>query len=245
MGKYIAIIPARSGSKGVPDKNIKPLAGKPLLAYSIAAARATNGIDRVIVSTDSTRYADIAREYGAEVPFLRPAEYSGDRVGDYPVIKHALDWLKKNENSRPQLIVHLRPTSPLREPSYIDEAIKLFKTDEKATALRSVQEMPESAYKTFEVENNHLKCLCSGSFDVENANLGRQVYPKTFQANGYVDILRSSFVIKNKKIHGNQVLAFITPPMIEVDTIEDFHYLEYQAGREQALIAKLFKPEKS
>ena len=133
------------------------------------------------------------------------------------------------------------PTSPLREPAFIDEAIKRFKADMEATALRSVHEMSESAYKTFEVENNHLKCLCSGSFNVESANLGRQVYPKTFQANGYVDILHSSFVIENKKIHGNQVIAFITPPIVEVDTLEDFYYLEYQAGREQALIAKLFE----
>lgn len=240
MSKIVAIIPARSGSKGLLDKNIRVLGGHPLLAYSIALAKKTRSIDRVIVSTDSERYAAIARKYGAEVPFLRPSEYSGDVVGDYPVIRHTLNWLKENETVEPELIVHLRPTTPFRDPLYVEEAVQRFFKEKDATALRSVHEMSESAYKTFEIENGCLKCLCTGSLNVEAANNCRQGYEKTFQANGYVDILRRSYVIEKKMLHGDQVSAFITPPVIEVDTLDDFHFLEYQVGREAKLIAKLF-----
>lgn len=243
MNEIIAIIPARSGSKGVPDKNIKMVGNHPLIAYSIAAALNAPSVDRVIVSTDSEAYAAIARQYGAEAPFLRPPEYSGDTVGDYPVIKHVLDWLKANESVQPRLVVHLRPTSPLRDPEYIEAAIGLLDKHTEATALRSVHEMSESAYKTFEIEENRLKCLCSGSFDVEAANNSRQGYPKTFQANGYVDVLRCAHVMAKGQIHGNRVYGFITPPIVEVDTLDDLDYLRYQAAHQAALIKKLFGEE--
>ena len=106
MIDIVAIIPARSGSKGVPDKNIKLLAGKPLIAYSIASAQLTDNIQRVIVSTDSERYAEIASEYGAETPFLRPAELSVDSSTDYDVLKHTLDWLQVNEGFQPEYLVY-------------------------------------------------------------------------------------------------------------------------------------------
>jgi CMP-N,N'-diacetyllegionaminic acid synthase len=126
MFSTIAIIPARSGSKGVIDKNIRVLSGRPLIAYSIQAALIADNIDRVIVSTDSEHYAYIAREYGAEVPFLRPAEISTDFSSDYDLMKHALDWLKTSEGKIPEYIVHLRPTTPLRDPAIVDAAVELF-----------------------------------------------------------------------------------------------------------------------
>ena len=133
MSKTIAIIPARSGSKGVPDKNIKLLAAKPLMAYSIMAARLARNIDRVIVSTDSEKYADIAREYGAEVPFLRPNSISTDTSSDYQFIRHALDWLVENEGTQPEYLVHLRPTTPLREVCYIDLAVEGVPAQERTS----------------------------------------------------------------------------------------------------------------
>ena len=244
MANIVAVIPARSGSKGVPDKNIKLLAGHPLIAYSIAAARLAKNIDRVIVSTDFEHYASIAREYRAETPFLRPAEISGDRSSDYEWVKHLLDWTLRNEGKVPEYLVHLRPTTPLREPRYIDAAIERMIQDHDATALRSVHEMSETAYKTFEIEDSYLKCICSGSTDVEAANRDRQAYSKTYQANGYADVINTAYVIENKKMHGDHVIAFVTPRVVEVDTLEDFDYLEYQVEKKPAIVKKLFGKEK-
>lgn len=240
MADVVAIIPARSGSKGVVDKNIKLLAGHPLIAYSVAAAQLTNGIDRIVVSTDSKEYADIARKYGAEIPFLRPDEISGDNSTDYDFIKHVLNWMQDNEGLRPDYLVHLRPTTPLRNPVYIEEAIERIRHDEYGTALRSVHEMPETAYKTVEVDRGYLRCICSGSLDLDSANNPRQVFPKTYIANGYVDIYKSSYVVKNKKILGDKVIAYITPRIFEVDTVDDFDYLEYLVAKEPAIVNALF-----
>lgn len=241
MVDVVAVIPARSGSKGVPDKNIKLLVGKPLLAYSIATARLTNSIQRVVVSTDSEHYAEIAREYGAETPFLRPAELSGDSSTDYDVIKHLLDWLRVNEGYQPKYLVYLRPVTPLRDVTYIKAAIRRIKEDTNATALRSIHEMSETAYKTLEMEGSYLKCICSGSFDIDAANLPRQTYEKTYVANGYVDIVKSSYVIENEKVFGNRVIAYMTPEITDIDTLEDFNYLEYQVEKDQTLVRRLFQ----
>jgi CMP-N,N'-diacetyllegionaminic acid synthase len=119
----LALIPARSGSKSLPHKNIRPFAGKPLLAHSILQAKACPAVDRVIVSTDSEEYAAIARDYGAEVPFLRPADISGDAATDLQVFQHALGWLAERERAVPGYCVHLRPTHPNRKVSDLASAI--------------------------------------------------------------------------------------------------------------------------
>lgn len=244
MVEIVAIIPARSGSKGVPGKNINLVCGKPLLAYSIAAARLTGKIGRIIVSTDSEYYAKIAREYDADVPFLRPIEISCDSSTDYDVIKHTLDWLQTKEGYQPKYLVYLRPTSPLRDAAYIEAAIERIDKNDNATSLRSIHEMSETSYKTLEIEEGYLKCVCTGLFDIESANQPRQAYPRTYHANGYVDIVKSSYVVKNKKVFGDKVIAFVTPPIVEIDTIDDFYYLEYQITKEPATVDRLF-PEGS
>lgn len=240
MSETVAIIPARSGSKGVSDKNIRLLSGKPLLAFSIAAAKLTSNIDRVIVSTDSEKYADIARKYGAEVPFLRPAEISEDTSTDYDFIKYTLDWFLDNEGEFPKYLVHLRPTTPLREVHHIELAIKAIKADKNATALRSVHEMSESAYKAFVVDQDCLKTLGSNSFDLDAANAPRQQFKKTYQGNGYVDVIVSSHVLETRKLHGDHVLAYITPYVSEIDTEEDFKYVEYQAASNPSIVSSFF-----
>ncbi len=116
MNNVIAIIPARSGSKSVTDKNIKLLSGHPLIAYSIVAAKLSKEIKRVVVSTDSEEYAEIAKKYGAEVPFIRPEIYSKDSSTDRDFFIHAMNWFKDNENTLPEYWVQLRPTTPLRNP---------------------------------------------------------------------------------------------------------------------------------
>jgi len=237
----VAVIPARSGSKGVKDKNIKLLAGVPLLAYSIFAARLADNIDRIIVSTDSEHYADIARQYGAEVPFIRPQAISGDRNTDYELVKHMLDWMQSEEGFVPSYLVHLRPTTPLRDPVYIKKAIECLRKEKGATALRSSHEMDQSSYKTLEVKEGYYKCIGSESFDLDQANRPRQEYEKTYDPNGYVDVYRSHFVIGNGKLLGDRVLAYITPKISEVDTLEEFEFLEYQAQKNPVLVSRFLK----
>lgn len=236
----MALIPARAGSKGVPHKNIKPLGGHALLAWSIAACLRSSTIDRVIVSTDSAEYAALARELGAEAPFLRPEAISGDRSTDYDFIVHALDWLAA-EKGEPEYIVHIRPTTPLRDPQLIDAAVRAFIAAPQATALRSVHEMSESAYKTFEMaKGGQLKRLGADNTELDAANNARQQFPNTYQANGYVDVLSSAFIRKSCLMHGNHVLPFVTPSVVEVDTLDDFAHLEFQITRRPGVVQKIF-----
>ena len=237
----IAVIPARFGSKGVPGKNIKELAGKPLIAYSILAGIKSKLIDRVIVSTDSDEYASISKDYGAEVPFIRPNEYSDDNSTDYDFVKHLLDWLAEYEGNTPDYIVHLRPTTPFRDPKVLDNAIKKFINNTEVTSLRSAHEMPETAYKQFELEGKYFKTICTGSFELDDANNSRQSFPKTYTPNGYVDILKTSYILGKNLLHGNRVLGFITDFTVEVDSIEDFEFLEWQINKKNNLLNSLFR----
>ncbi len=241
MPSIFALIPARSGSKGVPHKNIKPLGNYPLIEWSITACKKVSLIDRIIVSTDSEEYAQISRKMGAEVPFLRPTEIAGDRSTDYDFIKHALDWFSQN-NGEPDYIVHIRPTTPFRDPVLIDEAIAAFINHPQATALRSVHPMSESAYKTFEIApGGQLKRVASESTELDGANNARQQFPATYIANGYVDVLSTAFIRKKQLIHGNHVIPFVTPTVNEVDTEEDFSMLEMELQNHPEFTARLFK----
>jgi CMP-N,N'-diacetyllegionaminic acid synthase len=240
MSNIIALIPARSGSKGVKNKNIKNLGGHPLIEWSIRACLNSRLIDRVIVSTDSQEYADISVSLGAEAPFLRPPEIAGDRSTDYDFVLHALDWFAAH-GGEPELLVHMRPTTPYRAPALIDEAIEAFRRESRATALRSVHEMSESAYKTFEIATaGQLKRLGADSTALDAANNARQQFPSTYQANGYVDVLSSRFVRSHGLIHGDWVMPFITPTVVEVDTEDDFAHLEFLLDHNPEIAQQLF-----
>lgn len=241
MASVVALIPARSGSKGVPHKNIKLLGDHPLIEWSIAACKAARSINRIIVSTDSEEYANLSRELGAEVPFLRPVEISGDLSTDYDFIKHALDWFSQ-AGGIPEYIVHIRPTTPFRDPVVIDQAVAAFLNNPKATSLRSVHPMSESAYKTFEIApGGQLRRVASESTELDVANNARQRFPTTYTANGYVDVLATAFIQRTQLIHGDHVLPFITPVVSEVDTKEDFSLLEMQLQSHPEFATKLFK----
>jgi len=237
----MAIVPARSGSKGIINKNIKLLNGHPLLAYSVRAACLTKGIDRVIVSTDSEEYAAIARKYGAETPFLRPKEISQDDSTDLELMCHAFDWFKKHEGFIPRLVVHLRPTGPLRQPEVIEGAIQAIEADSTATALRSIAETPESVYKWCELDGDYLTCVCTKSRDLDTTSFGRQFYTKTYEPNGHVDILKSDFILKNKKIYGKSVIGYHSPRgFMDIDNPENFDMVELQAKDNKELADAFF-----
>ena len=232
------IIPARSGSKGVPNKNIIDICGHPLIAYTISVAKRCKLIDRVIVSTDSQEYAEIAIKYGAEVPFIRPKNISGDKATDIQLFQHAIDFFRKEDCVVPEFIAHLRPTTPSRNPLIIDKAIKKF-VNSKYSALRSVHKMSETSYKTFEIENERLKVLCNKGFDIESINLPRQSFAATYNPNGYIDVIRTS-LIESGLIHGDNVNAFITDIAYEIDEKIDLDFIEFLVNKGSIELKILF-----
>lgn len=231
-----AIIPARGGSKGVPRKNIKLLKGFPLIAYSIAAAKLSKKIDRVIVSTESLTIRKIALTYGAEVPFMRPAEFAQDGSPDIDFIKHAIDWFIRNETDQPYLFVHLRPTTPLRDPVLIDKAIDSLIIDDNATSLRSVHEQAQPPQKMFGIENRFLTGLFPHETRPEYYNLPRQAFPKAYNPNGYVDIIKTEYVKQHNMLHGPRMIGFMTPRTIDIDKPDDFDYLDYIIDKQSHLL---------
>jgi N-acylneuraminate cytidylyltransferase len=227
MDSIVAIIPARSGSKSLVDKNIKYLSGHPLIAYSIVAAKLSKKIDRVIVSTDSHRYADIAKQYGAEVPFIRPDEVSSDTATDRGFLIHAMNWFEENENNVPEYWVHLRPTTPLRSVEIIDNAINEIVQDNNATSLRSGHKAPESPLKWFVKSNRYFRGLVDG----EDYNLPKEAFEQVYIPDGFVDVVKSSFVMNSKEIHGDKMIGFESPVCTEVDSAEEFDYIQYQLDK--------------
>jgi len=225
----VAIIPARSGSKSIKDKNLANLGGYPLLAYSIAAAKMASRINRVLLSTDSEQYAEIGRRYGAEVPFMRPAEFSTDKSTDREFMVHAMEWVRDHEEHLPEYWVHLRPTTPLRDPAHLDEAVCLLESHSEATALRSAHPSPESPFKWFRRnDQGYLTALTSDETSLDRFNLPRQAYPTVYIPDGYVDIVRSSFVLSTTLLHGDRVLGYESPYCTEVDSIEELELLDFQ-----------------
>ena len=235
--KVIALVTARSGSKGVPDKNIKNIGGYSLLDWSIKSSLKAKSISNVYLSTDSEIYASIGKECGALVPFLRPKELASDTATDLDVIKHFLSVI----DEKPDALVHIRPTTPLRDPLILNEAIEMFFSKKvELTSLRSVHEMSESAYKSFEVNDKGFLSTIGSIESGDKANLPRQTFPKTYVANGYVDVLDPIYILKEDKLHGDKILAFQTPVVTEVDSIEDLEYLEWQITKHPQLLKTVF-----
>jgi CMP-N,N'-diacetyllegionaminic acid synthase len=232
-----ALVTARSGSKGIPGKNLKQIGNHSLLEWSIKSALKSSQVTKVFLSTDSAEYAKLGESSGAIVPFLRPAELASDTSVDLDVFKHFLNGIKEF----PQVIVHIRPTTPLRNPQIIGDAVKKFiELKKEITSLRSVHEMSESAYKTFEVSAQGLLKPIASVSDGEKANLPRQTFPKTYQANGYVDVLNPEFILKEHKLHGDKIFAFKTPVVTEVDSLSDLEYLNWEVQQNQELVKLVF-----
>ena len=220
-----AIIPARGGSKGVPGKNLRPLAGYPLIAYSIAAAKLSSRINRAIVSTDSEEIAQTARRFGAETPFLRPATMSGDHSGDAEFMRHALEWFKKNETSVPKYLAHLRPTTPLRDPRLIDSA----------------HPAPESPFKWFLRGKEGFFTGIDPRYSNDDLNKPRQSFPEVYIPDGYIDIISAGAFLSTGLLHGQRMLAFASPRCHEVDVPEDFDYLEFEIKRGGSVLLDYLK----
>ncbi|HRI19680.1 MAG TPA: acylneuraminate cytidylyltransferase family protein [Panacibacter sp.] len=216
--KIAAIIPARGGSKGLINKNILPLLGHPLIAYSIKAGLDAVKIDRVIVSTDSAEIAAIAKSYGAEVPFMRPARFAQDMSTDMEVFKHALDWLGNNEEYVPDILVQLRPTSPVRFAAEIDLCIdKLISSN--ADSLRIVTPAPCTPYKMWRVNESDglMEPLLKDENIKEPFNEPRQRLPKVYWQVGTLDVIRTSSIREKNSLSGNNILSHIISNELSVD----------------------------
>ncbi len=239
--KTIALIPARSGSKRIKDKNIAELDGKPLLAHSIIAAQACDLIDEVWVSTDSEEYAGIAGKLGAGVR-MRPEVYARDSSGDYEVVRDFVDVYESYIYGPGEsgLIAYLRPTTPYRALYHLEEAIKLMvKSYDQVDSLRSVEEMPESAEKMFRLNLGGFLAPIVGD-SMENTGKPNQECFRSFKGNGYIDLIKPSYVRETGKLWG-RCIGYITPRTIEIDTPEDLQYAEWFAWKRNGGLGELWR----
>jgi N-acylneuraminate cytidylyltransferase len=221
----LCLIPARSGSKGIPHKNILSFRGKPLMAWSILQAKQSKHPMRIVVSTDSEEYAAIARQYGAEAPFLRPEGISGDISTDQECVEHCLTWLKEKEGYSPEIIVQLRPTYPTRTIECIDTCIDIFlEKKEYYDSLRSVVPFEKSPYKMYRILDGNLQPLFSEVDGLtEPYNRCRQELPQAYLHNGCIDIFKTELLSRNPpSITGSRILPYV---MDESET-RDIDYIE-------------------
>ncbi len=218
----LAVIPARGGSKAIPRKNLRPLAGKPLLAWSVAAARSARLVDRVLVSTDDAEIAEAARAAGAEVPFLRPAELAGDTVHSVHAVLHALDCLEAQEGRVPKQIVMLLPTSPLRAAADLDRAIALLQ-DLGASSVISV---------TGSSPHGSLRWLRDGRLvalqQEEERNFQRQDVESLYAVNGSIYVATTVALRKHGSFHIDGAIGSVMPKRrsIDINSLEDFAMAE-------------------
>jgi CMP-N,N'-diacetyllegionaminic acid synthase len=223
--KVLGIVPARGGSKGIPRKNLAPVAGRPLLAYTIEAALGSKRLSRVVVSTDDEEIAEVARALGAEVPFLRPAELAADDTPAVPVLQHAVRELEA-EGWRADCIVCLQPTSPLRRAQHIDGAIDLL-VREKADSVVSVIPVPHNFNPTSVLR---LEAGCLVPFLPDQPEiLRRQDKPVVYARNGpAVAAMTYETLMRHGRLYGERNLPFSMAPedSLDVDTAEDLTRLE-------------------
>ena len=226
--EVLAIVQARGGSKGLPRKNVRPLCGHPLVAYSIASGLAASTITRLIVSTDDDEIAAVAQSYGAKVPFRRPADLAADDTPDLPLFVHALDWLAEHENYRPDVVVQLRPTTPFRPRGMIDEAVRLLLADPQADCVRGVTIPKPTPYKMWRPsDDGYLLPLMDTPF-AEPYNMPRQKLPVAYWQTGHIDAIRTATIREQHSLTGRRVRPIMIDAAycIDIDTPADFELAE-------------------
>lgn len=222
--EIMALIPARGGSKGVPRKNLRLLHGKPLIAWTIEKAKACSLLKRVIVSTDDDEIAATAKSYGAEVPFLRPAEHAQDQTPDLPVYRHALSWLQENDHYQPDIVVWLRPTVPLRAVDDITKAIRVL-TESDFDSVRSVCRSAHHPYWMKRLEGEQLVSFVDG---IDETQFIRQALPPVYLLNGAVDVISCQKVAEHTTLFGQNIGGYVMPEerSVDIDTEHDFKTIE-------------------
>ncbi|MBL7070816.1 MAG: acylneuraminate cytidylyltransferase family protein [Candidatus Omnitrophica bacterium] len=233
--EVLAVIPARGGSKGIPGKNLTPLCGRPLIQYTIDAARSSAFISRIIVSSDDDEIISHCQRQNIEAPFKRPAEYGRDDAPMIDVIRHALSYLKKNQDYSPDFIVLLQPTSPLRQSRHIDEALEaLMRSD--ADSVVSITEVPHNfnPYSLMKLENGLLKPF----LDYDEKNNQRQKKPKFYARNGaaiYAFTYRC--IAEKESIYGDKILPYFMgrDESVDIDSIFDLKSAEILLNKRERM----------
>lgn len=224
--EILGLIPARGGSKSIPRKNIVPLAGRPLLVYTCDATLSSRTLARVILSTDDDEIAAVGLDCGVEVPFLRPPELAQDDTPALPVIQHALHWLEKHESYRPEVIVLLQPTSPLRRAEHIDEAVNLLlKTG--AESVVSVVEVPHqyNPISVMKIEDGRLVPFLPGE---GTQVLHRQDKPRVYARNGPAVLATRTSIVERGSLYSERIIPYVMgwPESIDIDTPTDLRLAE-------------------
>jgi len=240
MTEILALIPARGGSKGIPRKNIRNFAGYPLIAWSIAAAQQAACVTRTIVSTDDEEIASVAHEYDAETPFLRPSELAQDQTTDLPVFEHALEWLKENEGYQPDLVIQLRPTSPIRPKDCVDRAVKILLKHEGADCVRGVVPAGQNPHKMwrFAGEDQPMRSLLQVDGIAEPYNAPRQILPPVYWQTGHIDAIRVSTILQKKSLTGDVIYPLVIDPRytVDIDNLSDWAKYETLATSELEMV---------
>lgn len=227
--KTLAIIPARGGSKGIPRKNLVEINGMPLVGHSIAHALASKIVTRTVVSTDDPEIADVSLRFGAEVPFMRPKSLAEDHVLDLPVFQHALEFLKNTDGFVPDIVVHLRPTTPYRKPEWIDEAIMLLVNNPEADSVRSVSKPEKHPYRMFRIgPDGYLDPIMKSEHPVPYL-LRRQDLPDVYYYNCVIDVTRPSTIIGKNSMTGDRIAPYIMNPddVIDIDAPRDLQIARF------------------
>lgn len=225
MTNFLGLIPARGGSKGIPGKNIKNLAGKPLIAWTIASALKSKTCSRLIVSTDDEKIASVAREWGAEVPFIRPAHLATDTSASISVVEHALKWLEENEQCYPEYVMLLQPTSPLRSADDICNCVDIVKI-KNAIAVVSVCEANPHPYIVKKISDTG---TLENFVPTEKKIDRRQDMPPAYALNGAIYVTRCDSLISTHSFTPDGTVAYIMPKerSIDIDSSLDFQFAEF------------------
>jgi YrbI family 3-deoxy-D-manno-octulosonate 8-phosphate phosphatase len=231
--EVLAIIPARGGSKGIPRKNIRSFAGYPLISYSIAAAKQSQLVTRTVLSTDDEEIAAVGRQYGADVPCLRPAEFAQDQTLDLPVYQHMLGWLEEHEGYKPEVVVQLRPTSPIRPRSMVDDAVKLLLDHPEADSVRGVVPAGQNPHKMWRIDqkSGQMTSLLKVDGVAEPYNAPRQVLPPVYWQTGHIDAIRPEIIMKKNTMSGDVILPLMVEPRftVDLDNLWDWQRAEWLA----------------
>ncbi|MEK7640425.1 MAG: acylneuraminate cytidylyltransferase family protein [Patescibacteria group bacterium] len=220
MAKILGVITARGGSKGIPGKNIKPLLGKPLIAYTIEAAKQSGVVDRLILSTDDPAIAEVAKEYGCDVPFMRPADIADDKAAHLPVLQHAVKALKEKDGYGPDYVLLLQPTSPARQAFHIKEAVELIEKSD-ADSVLSVAEIPENFHykKAMFVNEGGVLRLVKDSGPIYNRVARRQDLEKSYWSVGSIYLFKTGLLFDPVKpnFYGEKTMPYVIDPKYVVD----------------------------
>lgn len=229
--EILAIIPARGGSKGILRKNIRNFSGYPLIAWSIAAGLKSEFVTRVVVSTDDKEIAAVAREWGAETPFLRPTEFAQDTTTDLPVFVHALEWLEKNEGYKPDVVVQLRPTSPIRPVGLVDDAVRILLENPDAESVRGIVPAGQNPHKMWRLptgKGGPMQNLLAVDGIEEPYNAPRQILPDIYWQTGHIDAIRPAAILSGS-MSGKTIYPLLIDPnfTVDLDNLRDWARAEW------------------